>query len=121
MPQGLNFFLPTWILVWLVIFGLIAILIGYRKAALILLAPPALHWLVFPAKSAIVENTSVWVQLAVSSIFVVFLLRAILSIIFGREIANQAIGHVVGTAITRTTGSITFFSKRLIILMRRGK
>lgn len=121
MPQGLNFFLPAWLLLWLCILGILAILAGYRKFGLVFLVPPALDWFFFPVKAAIVENTAIWVQVTVSFIFIMFVLRAVLSIIFGKDVATQAIGQLVATAITRSSSLIISLSKRAASSFRRNK
>lgn len=121
MSQSLNYFLPTWVLVWLCLCGLGFSIIGYRKTGLVVLAPAALHWLVFPAKSVVVDNTSLWLRLTVSFFFAAFILRAALTIIFGKEVAAQAVGQIVASTIMGAVRGLALLSRRLASFLNRGE
>ncbi len=101
--------IPEWIIVVLAMLGICAFVIGKAKWALALCSPALWAYVVYPISWEILKILPLWIAIAVLLIvgarvaFGTFV--QLLSAIFGRHVAEDASGHVLGHYLQRSVGA----------------
>ena len=101
--------IPEWIIVVLAMLGICALVIGKAKWALALCSPALWAYVVSPVGWEFLKVLPPWIAITVVLIVgarVVFgTFVQVLSVIFGRHVAEDASGHVLGHYLQRVVGA----------------
>lgn len=101
--------IPEWIIVVLAMLGICALAIGKAKWALALCSPALCAYVVFPIGWEILKILPLWIAIVVVLIVGARLAFGpfvqALSAVFGRHVAEDASGHVLGHYLQRSVGA----------------
>ena len=61
--------LPDWLMAWFAVASVVAIILGFRRAALVLGVMPVMRWLVMPLLATVMPALPEWLPLAIGAAF----------------------------------------------------
>lgn len=107
---GLGLLLPEWAMVWCFVIAGAAFILGARRPALLLVAVPLFHWLVWPAVSQVFFDLPFLMQALITVLVPLLAVHGLISLVFGREAA----GHFSGNWLVRLGDFLILTPARII-------
>jgi len=113
--MGISIFAPGWLTIWVAVASVAAYILKFKQLGLTLLMWPVTDWLLLPIVEPWIDEMPMWIVVVILLIFVMAILRWILSLVLSKE----GIGHVEGIYMVRFIDFIFLLPFRLIRLIVR--
>ena len=109
-----TLFMPAWLLPWIAVLAIGALIVGARSLAIFLFTLLAVELVLVPMLGVWLESWPLWAVLLAAVIFALSIVNGLIALVFGKEAA----GNYTGTMLVRLTDlilSLSFRSVRSIV------
>lgn len=95
----MSWLLPHWVLIWMVLAALIALVFRRKRLAFGLGLLPFFQWLIMPSLQTYSASLAAGVMGIVYAVAGLVLLQKLLSLVFGKEVSDWVLSQMIAKAL----------------------